>query len=138
MLDSTAFFRVIPGYIAQFGINGSPRISSAWQYRVFPDDTTQHQSNLRGRVSFASSGPNSRTTQLFINLRDNPNLDEHYPPIGEVVEGAQVIDSLYAAYGDGPPMGRGPDQNRIYQEGNAYLSRDYPKLDYIKTARIVR
>jgi peptidyl-prolyl cis-trans isomerase A (cyclophilin A) len=135
--DGTRFFRVIDGFMAQFGINGDPQITKAWQDRVFPDDTVKHQNNLRGRVSFGTRGPNTRTTQLFINFRDNVNLDESYPPIGEVVEGMTVVDSLWKGYGEGAPAGFGPDQNRIVSEGEKYLAREFPELDYIKTAKVV-
>jgi peptidyl-prolyl cis-trans isomerase A (cyclophilin A) len=136
--DSTAFFRVLPGYIAQFGISGNPAIAASWQFRLFPDDTVRHQSNLRGRLTFANAGPQSRSTQLFINLRNNPNLDQGYGPIGEIVEGIGVIDGLYSGYGDGPPGGTGPNQGQIFGEGNSYLKRSFPQLDYIITARIVK
>ena len=136
--DGTRFFRVIDGFMAQFGISGDPRVSAAWQDRVIPDDTVKHQSNLRGRVSFGTRGPNTRTTQLFINFRDNVNLDAGYPPIGEVVEGMSVVDSLWKGYGEGAPAGRGPDQERIVTEGNRYLVLEFPKLDYIKTARVAK
>jgi peptidyl-prolyl cis-trans isomerase A (cyclophilin A) len=136
--DGGRFFRVLPGYIAQFGIHGEPQIAASWRGRLFPDDTVKHQSNLRGRVSFASAGPHTRNTQIFINLRDNPNLDLGYAPIGQIVEGMSAVDSLYSGYGEGPPGGTGPDQSRIFGEGTAYLERAYPKLDYIKTARIAK
>jgi peptidyl-prolyl cis-trans isomerase A (cyclophilin A) len=136
--DSAAFFRVLPGYIAQFGINGDPQIAASWQQRLFPDDTTRHESNLRGRISFASAGPHTRNTQLFINLRNNASLDASYAPIGEIVEGMNVVDSLWSGYGDGPPGGKGADQSRIFAQGNRYLLKDFPKLDYVKTARVVQ
>ena len=136
--DGTRFFRVIDGFMAQFGISGDPRISAAWMDRVIRDDTVRHQSNLRGRVSFGTRGPNTRTTQLFINFRDNVSLDESYPPIGEVVEGMSVVDSLWKGYGEGAPAGGGPDQDRIVTEGEQYLAREFPKLDYIKTAKLTR
>jgi len=136
--DSTGFIRVLPGYIVQFGINGNPRIAVSWRQRFFPDDTTRHESNLRGRISFASAGAHTRNTQLFINLRNNPNLDQGYAPIGEVVEGMNVVDSLWDGYGEGPPAGKGPDQSRLFAEGNQYLAREFPKLDYVKTARVIQ
>ena len=132
--DDTRFFRVIPGYIAQFGMSGDPQITSAWRQKIIPDDTVKHESNTRGRVAFASAGPHSRITQLFINLRNNPSFDENFAPIGEIVEGMSVVDSLWSGYGDHP----GPDQGRIVAEGNQYLLREFPKLDYIKTAQILR
>ena len=136
--DSTAFIRVLPGYIVQFGISGNPEIAASWRQRLFPDDTVAHQTNSRGRISFASAGPQTRNTQLFINLRNNPNLDRNYAPIGEIVEGMNVVDSLWNGYGEGPPGGRGPDQSRLFAEGNQYLAREFPKLDYIRTARILK
>lgn len=136
--DGTRFFRVIDGFMAQFGINGDPRVSAVWQDRVIRDDTVKHQSNMRGRVSFGTRGPNTRTTQLFINFRDNLNLDAGYPPIGEVVEGMSVVDSLWKGYGEGAPSGAGPDQERIVTEGNQYLILEFPKLDYVRTARVQR
>jgi peptidyl-prolyl cis-trans isomerase A (cyclophilin A) len=136
--DGTRFYRVLDGFIAQFGISGDPKISAAWTQRIMPDDTVKHQSNLRGRISFASFGPHTRTTQLFINDHDNANLDRDYAPIGEVVKGMNVVDSLWKGYGDVPPAGAGPQPPRIFAEGEAYLAKEFPKLDYIKTARVVR
>jgi peptidyl-prolyl cis-trans isomerase A (cyclophilin A) len=136
--DGARFFRAVEGSFVQFGISGDPLISAAWKERFIPDDTVQHQSNLRGRVSFGSLGPHTRTTQLFINYRDNPNLDRDYAPIGEVVLGMNVVDSLWKGYGDAPPRGNGPDQDRILAEGEKYLAREFPKLDYIRTGRLIK
>jgi len=136
--DDTRFFRVLSGYIAQFGISGNPQTAAMWKERFIRDDTLPHQANSRGRVSFASAGPQTRTTQLFIDLRDNPTLDQSYPPIGQIVEGMNVVDSLWTGYGEGAPNGRGPDQSRLFAEGNRYLALEFPKLDYVKTARIVK
>jgi peptidyl-prolyl cis-trans isomerase A (cyclophilin A) len=124
--------------MAQFGISDDPKISAAWRQRIMPDDTVKLESNLRGRVSFGTMGPHTRTTQLFINFRDNKFLDAAYAPIGEVVEGMSVVDSLWKGYGDGPPDGTGPDQSRIFAEGEKYLASEFPKLDRVKTARIVQ
>lgn len=135
--DGVRFFRVIPGFVAQFGIHGDPAVAAAWENMVIPDDSVV-QSNIRGTISFATAGPNTRTTQLFINYRDNVALDRiGFSPIATVIEGMDVVDSLYGGYGDGPPDGRGPDQGRITREGNRYLEREFPKLDFIRTARIV-
>ena len=136
--DGTRFYRALSGFIAQFGISGDPQISAAWKERLMPDDTVKHRSNLRGRVSFASFGPHTRTTQLFINYRDNANLDRDFAPIGEVTKGMSVVDSLWKGYGDAPPRGAGPEPARIFAEGEAYLAKHFPKLDYVKTARIVK
>jgi len=108
-----------------------------WRERRIPDDPVR-QSNTRGIVSFATAGPNTRTTQVFINYRDNSMLDgQGFAPFGRVVKGMEVVDRLYAGYGEGPPQGRGPDQGRIQAEGNAYLEREFPKLDYVKRATVV-
>ncbi len=136
--DGTRFFRAIDGFLVQFGINGDTKISALWKQRYFPDDTVPHQSNLRGRVSFGSLGPHTRTTQLFIDFRDNKSLDRDYAPIGQIVSGMNVVDSFWKGYGDAPPRGRGPDQDRIFAEGNSYLAKEFPKMDYIKTARLTK
>ena len=135
--NDARFFRVLSGFMAQFGMNGDPRVTAAWEPLQLEDDPVK-QKNTRGMVSFAMGGPNTRTTQLFINYADNMNLDGMgFAPIGQVVEGMSVVDSLYAQYGEGAPDGPGPSQERIAAQGNAYLTRDFPKLDFIKTARIV-
>jgi peptidyl-prolyl cis-trans isomerase A (cyclophilin A) len=136
--DGTRFYRVLDRFIAQFGISGDPQISAAWEERLMPDDSVKHQTNLRGRVSFASFGPHTRTTQLFINYRDNASIDRDYAPIAEVVKGMNVISSLWKGYGDAPPRGAGPRPARIFAEGEAYLAKEFPKLDYVKTARVAK
>jgi peptidyl-prolyl cis-trans isomerase A (cyclophilin A) len=136
--DGTRLYRAIDGFLVQFGIHGDPQVAASWAARIMPDDPVAHQTNLRGRVSFGSSGPNTRTTQLFIDYRDNPTLDHDYAPIGEVVEGMNVVDSFYKGYGDAPPRGTGPDQDTITARGEAYLAKDFPKLDYVKTARLIK
>lgn len=136
--DGTRFFRVIDGFMAQFGLNGDPKISRSWLERIIPDDTVPKQANLRGRVSFGTRGPNTRTTQLFINFRDNHSLDGSFAPIAEIIDGMSVVDSLWKGYGEGPPDGSGPEQARITSDGNEYLEKEFPKLDFIKTARIVK
>jgi peptidyl-prolyl cis-trans isomerase A (cyclophilin A) len=134
--DGARIFRVVPGFMAQFGISGDPKVWAVWRGRRIPDDPVR-QSNTRGMVSFATAGPNTRTAQVFVNFADNSPLDgQGFAPFGQVVEGMDVVDKLFAGYGDGPPQGRGPDQMRIWAQGNAYLQRDFPKLDYIKTATI--
>lgn len=135
--EGCRFFRVLDGFVAQFGISGDPVISASWRRRTIPDDPVV-ESNRRGRVTFAMAGPGSRTTQLFINIGDNPGLDGMgFAPIAEVVEGMERVDELYAAYGEGAPRGGGPDQGRIQREGEAYLARDFPRLDAIRRTAVV-
>jgi peptidyl-prolyl cis-trans isomerase A (cyclophilin A) len=135
--DDTRFFRVISGFMVQFGINGVPAISTAWQSAVIRDDPVT-QSNKRGYVTFATSGPNSRTTQVFINFADNSRLDgDGFSPFGQVTTGMNIVDQLYNGYGEGAPRGRGPDQGRLQAEGNDYLKRDFQNLDFVRKATIV-
>jgi len=136
--DGCRFFRVIPGFMVQFGINGDPAANAAWNGATLTDDPVV-KSNRRGFVSFAMRGPNTRTTQVFINFDDqNTNLDGMgFAPFGRVVQGMDVVDSLYSGYGEGAPRGRGPDQGRMQAEGNRYLTARFPKLDYIVKAVIV-
>lgn len=130
--EGARFFRVISGFMAQFGIHADPAVSARWREQRIPDDPVR-QSNARGMVSFATAGPNTRTTQLFINYRDNQMLDGRgFAPFGRVIHGMEVVDQLHAGYGEGAPAGRGPDQGRIQAQGNAYLEADFPRLDYIK------
>jgi peptidyl-prolyl cis-trans isomerase A (cyclophilin A) len=134
--DDSRFFRVMDGFMAQFGIHGNPTIAKAWMGARLQDDPVK-QSNRRGFVTFATGGPNTRTTQVFINFRDNANLDKSgFAPFGEVTAGMKVVDSLYAGYGDGAPSGKGPDQQRLQGEGNLYLNKDFPRLDFVKAATI--
>lgn len=134
--DDTRFFRVISGFMVQFGINGDPKISAPWRGATINDDPVK-QSNKRGYITFATSGPNSRTNQVFINFADNAGLDRQgFSPFGQVVSGMNVVDALFSGYGEGAPSGRGPEQGRLQQEGNAYLKKDFPNLDYIKKATI--
>jgi peptidyl-prolyl cis-trans isomerase A (cyclophilin A) len=134
--DDVRFFRVVPGFVVQFGMHGDPATNAKWVGQQVIDDPVK-QSNRRGMVTFAQAQgvPNSRTTQLFVNLQDNAGLDAGgFAPIGEVVEGMSVIDALYSGYAD-EPTGR---QGEIAAEGNAYLNRTFPKLDFIRTARVVK
>lgn len=136
--DNVRFFRVISGFMVQFGINGDPNVQRAWRSANIPDDPVT-QSNKRGMITFATAGPNTRTSQVFINFGDNANLDSRgFAPFGRVISGMEVVDKLYAGYGEGAPSGRGPDQSRIQAEGNAYLNRDFPSLDLIRKATIER
>ena len=134
--DDTRFFRVVGGFMVQFGINGDPKISARWRSATIKDDAVK-QSNKRGTITFATSGPDSRTSQVFINFADNSGLDgQGFSPFGQVTTGMSIVDSLFSGYGEGAPRGRGPDQGRIQQEGNAYLTKDFPNLDYVKKATI--
>jgi peptidyl-prolyl cis-trans isomerase A (cyclophilin A) len=134
--NDARFFRVIKGFMVQFGINGNPKISQVWRDANIPDDPVE-ESNLRGFITFATAGPNTRTTQVFINYGDNPSLDgQGFAPFGKVISGLDVVQHLYSNYGEGAPRGEGPDQSRIQTEGNAYLQKNFPQLDYIKKATI--
>ena len=136
--NDVAFFRAIDGFMVQFGLHGQGPVNAAWRKAQITDDPVKG-SNKRGMVTFAKSGaPNSRTTQVFINFKNNGNLDAMgFSPFGEVVEGMDIVDGLYKGYGEGAPRGRGPSQGRIQREGNAYLKKDFPELDYVKTAVVV-
>ena len=129
--DDNRFFRVLPGFIAQFGANDDPKRNKQWEEKPLPADPPREK-NARGTLSFAMLEPNGRTHQLFVNLKDNRGLDsEQFAPIGRVVEGMSVADSLYDEYGDDPKF------HLIATQGNKYLARMFPKLDYIKSARLV-
>lgn len=136
--DDCRFFRVLSGFMAQYGINGDPEVSAVWREQGIQDEPVK-QSNTRGRITYAKSTlPDSRTTQVFINYGDNSALDKDgFAPFGEVVEGMDVVDKLYAEYGEGAPRGNGPDQGHIQTEGNPYLNAEFPQLDYVKSAVIV-
>ena len=129
--DEQRFFRVVPGFVVQWGMSGDPELNKVWNDAVILDDMVK-QSNKRGRITFAAqSRPNTRTTQLFINYGDNLNLDGmRFAPFGEVVEGMEVVDAINAEYG------QQPNQGQIGGRGNAYLEENFPNLDYIKTATI--
>ncbi len=133
-----AFFRVVPSFMVQFGIHGDQAVSAKWREATIPDDPVKG-SNTRGTITFAMGGPNTRTTQLFINFADNTRLDSMgFPPFGKVTEGMDVVDKINSEYGDMPQQGgSGPNPERIATEGNAYLKKDFPNLDYIKSATIV-
>ena len=137
--DDAAFFRVIDGFMAQTGIHGDPAVAAKWREANIPDDPlAPGASNRRGYVTFATAGPNTRTTQFFVNFKDNSFLDRQgFPPFGKVVEGDGVLDQLSRGYGEGAPAGAGPEQGRIQAEGNAYLKKDFPKLDYIKSVTLL-
>ena len=135
--NDVAFFRVLDGFVAQFGISGDPAIGAEWKGRPIADDPVK-ASNTAGTLTYALAGPGTRTTQLFINLADNSRLDSMgFSPVGEVAAGMDVVSSLYGGYGEGAPRGAGPNQARIHSNGNAYLRESFPKLDYVEQATIV-
>jgi peptidyl-prolyl cis-trans isomerase A (cyclophilin A) len=124
------FFRVVPNFVAQFGIHGDPKVAEKWRDANIPDDPVK-ESNKRGMVVFATAGKDTRTTQLFINFKDNTRLDAMgFSPFGKVIQGIEVVDQIHSGYGEQP------NQGRIQAEGNAYLMREFEKLDYIKKATI--
>lgn len=134
--DGVRFFRVIPTFMAQFGIHGDTAVTAAWRERRIPDDPVR-RTNSRGMVTFATAGPGTRTTQIFINYGNNDRLDAMgFAPFGEVVEGMDIVDKLYGEYGEGTPRGRGPDQFRLNVEGEKYLARQFPRLDRINKATV--
>jgi peptidyl-prolyl cis-trans isomerase A (cyclophilin A) len=128
--DGQRFFRVVPGFVAQFGVNGNPKVNEPWDAKPLADDSVRH-SNARGTIAYAQDGPRTRTHHIFISLGDNARLDKlGFTPFGRVVEGMNVVDSIYSVYREKP------DQQLIQTLGNSYLNRMFPKLDYIKTATI--
>jgi peptidyl-prolyl cis-trans isomerase A (cyclophilin A) len=137
--NDVRFFRVVTGFVVQFGMHGDPATNAKWAAQPLPDDPVT-QPNKRGTVTFAKTTmPNSRTTQLFINLQDNtailnPPAQQGFAPFGEVVEGMSVVDRLYSGYGGAPSE----QQGQIAAEGNAFLNRTYPKLDFVRTAKVVK
>jgi peptidyl-prolyl cis-trans isomerase A (cyclophilin A) len=134
--NDARFFRVIEGFMVQFGISGNPDLSAVWREARIPDDPVK-QSNTRGMVSFATAGPGTRTTQVFSNFGDNAGLDgQGFSPFGQVVSRMDGVDSFDNGYGERAPRGLGPDQGRVQTQGNAYLITDFPKLDYVKKATI--
>jgi peptidyl-prolyl cis-trans isomerase A (cyclophilin A) len=145
--DKARFFRVVKGFVAQFGLSARPVVTQAWRVRAIADEPVKH-SNTRGTIAYARGGPGTRTTQLFFNLVDNARLDTAntfgFPPIAEVIAGMSTVDSLYSGYGNAAPRSgataaaSGPQQDSITAQGNAYLQRGWPKLDYVKTARVIR
>lgn len=129
--DGAGFFRIVPGFVVQFGLSANPAVSKAWKTARISDDPVT-QSNRRGYLTFATSGPNTRTTQLFINLVDNARLDSMgFSPFGQVIEGMEVVDKLNAEYD------QQPDQSRIETEGRSYLEENFPRLDIIKAATVL-
>jgi cyclophilin family peptidyl-prolyl cis-trans isomerase len=138
--DDAAVFRIRAKTWAQFGINGDPKVAQAWRGKTIPDDPFK-EANVRGTIAFAWAVPNGRTTQVFINLRDNRETHDKEPfvPFGRVVEGMDVADKLFDEYGEAAGGGiRAGKQDPVFQGGNAYLRKNFPKLDYIRSARIIR
>ena len=135
--DGAKFYRVVRGFVVQFGINGDPQTNAMWANATLPDDPVKEH-NVTGTVTYATRGANTRSTQLFINLSDNrQNLDgQGFAPIGKVVDGMPVVLDLYSSYGDIPPRGQGPDPMRMEQQGNGYLESHFPRLDFIKKATV--
>jgi peptidyl-prolyl cis-trans isomerase A (cyclophilin A) len=135
--DGDRFFRVLKGFVVQFGLNGDPAVTAHWDNVSIPDDPVK-QHNVRGTIVYATAGPATRTTQLFVNLANNSSqLDSQgFSPFGKVVSGMAIVESLYGGYGEGAPQGEGPDQNLAKSRGNDYLAGQFPRLDYIKTATI--
>ncbi len=135
--QDVAFFRVLSGFVAQFGIHGDPAVAAEWRNRKIADDPVEH-TNVRGTLTFATAGPDTRTTQLFVNLKDNTRLDSMgFSSVAEITVGMDVVESLNDEYGEGAPRGAGPDQGRIQAEGNDYLKTAFPALDYITAASII-
>jgi peptidyl-prolyl cis-trans isomerase A (cyclophilin A) len=133
--DNSRFFRVLPGFMVQFGLAADPAQNKRWGNLI---DDPAKESNKPGYITFAAaSSPNSRTTQVFINYGDNARLDgQGFAAFGKVVSGMDVVQQLYSDYGEGAPQGAGPAQDQIQAVGNAYLEKEFPKLDYIKTAKL--
>jgi cyclophilin family peptidyl-prolyl cis-trans isomerase len=137
--DDSRFFRVRPGFIAQFGIPGDPKIAAVWREQTIPDDPVR-KSNIRGTIAYAMTGPDTRTTQLYISISENSRLDaDGFAPIGRVIEGMQIIDQLYSGYGEEAGGGmRGGKQGKIFEGGNTYLDREFPRLDKLLRASVVK
>jgi peptidyl-prolyl cis-trans isomerase A (cyclophilin A) len=136
--EGSRFFRVRPKFAVQFGISKDPKMNELWQQLQLPDDPVK-QSNKRGYLSFAKRGPSTRTTQVFVNLRDNTNLDSQgFSPFGRIVEGLDNIEKLYSGYGEVAPLGgSGPDPAKLQMMGDEYAQRSFPRLDTINSAKVI-
>jgi peptidyl-prolyl cis-trans isomerase A (cyclophilin A) len=138
--DDSRFFRVVAGRWAQFGIAGKPKVAQEWRHRTIPDDTLK-QHNNPGFVAFSNTGPDTRATQIYINLGDNSARNDGengFAPFGKVVEGMDVVEKLYSGYGEGSGSGmRAGHQDKLFEGGDAYLDREFPKLDKLIRARVV-
>jgi peptidyl-prolyl cis-trans isomerase A (cyclophilin A) len=136
--NGNSFFRVLPGFVVQFGISPKPALNRIWNHASIKDDPVA-RTNLRGYVTFATAGPNTRTTQVFIDLADNSRLDSQgFAPFGQVTQGMDAVDKFYSGYGEGAPEGHGPSQELLTKLGKPYLDKNFPKLDSIKAASIIR
>lgn len=134
--NGARFFRVRPNFVVQFGIAADPKTNRLWATMNLPDDPVK-ESNTRGMVTYATAGPNTRTTQIFINLADNRRLDKDgFAPFGKVVSGMETVDRFFSAYGEMSPRGPGPDPQQIEQVGNTYLEARFPRLDFIQKATV--
>lgn len=134
--DDTRIYRVVPGFMAQFGLSGNPYVNQVWKSEYLVDDPVV-ETNARGRVAFAKGGRHTRTTEVFISYKDNAALDdENFAPFGEVIEGMEFVDAFYGEYGDGPPRGDGPYQAMAAARGNEYLDADFPELTRIVRATV--
>ena len=134
--NDARIYRVVEGFMAQFGLNGNPYVNQVWKSEFLVDDPVI-ETNSRGRIAFAKGGRHSRTTEVFISYKDNKALDEEgFSPFGEVIEGMDVVDAFYDGYGDGPPRGDGPYQAMAAARGNAYLDTEFPALTRITLASI--
>ena len=135
--DNTSFFRALKGFVVQWGISAYPPVTAAWEHAPIKDDPVV-QSNLKGYITYAMGGANTRTTQVFVNLVDNTRLDGMgFSPFGQVTEGMEVVESLYTGYGEGAPDGKGPEQDKIEKLGKPYLDKNFDKLDSIKTTTLI-
>jgi peptidyl-prolyl cis-trans isomerase A (cyclophilin A) len=132
--DQSRFYRVLPGFIAQFGVHRDFKVQTLWNQFFIVDDPP-HEKNLRGTLAFAQSGPSTRSTQIFVNLADNAILDEQrFVPFAKIVEGVEVIDKFYSGYGEVRPQGKNIDAGRVAEEANEYLVPRFPKMDYVQRA----
>lgn len=135
--DDNRIYRVVDDFMVQWGIHGEPLVDYQWRDEFLLDDPVV-RSNERGTMTFAKAGPNSRTTEVFVNYKNNPGLDDQrFAPFGRVVDGMEVVDSFHAGYGDGPPRGGGPYAAQAQAQGNAYLDAEFPELDRIVRATVV-
>jgi peptidyl-prolyl cis-trans isomerase A (cyclophilin A) len=135
--DDASFFRVLSGFVVQFGLSAEPQVSKVWRTATIKDDPVT-QSNRPGYVTFATAGLNTRTTQVFINLGNNAQLDSMgFAPFGLVTQGMEVVKQLYSGYGEGAPSGRGPDQGAVSSQGKAYLDKNFPNLDSVRSASVI-